>query len=360
MFLLYATKRIEIMNVQRLISPWCSNAIAALFVAAGLQAFAQTPATLQVQVLAGHANLAIAADIGTAWSIQYANGLPSALNWLPLTNVTLTTSPMTVVDPVSAADGTRFYRAFSSPVPTNIVTTNLVWIAPGSFAMGSPLTEVDRGLDEVQHTVTLTQGFYIGKYLVTQGEFLTVMGINPSFFNGGVFGTDLGRPVEQVYWFSADTYCAQLTQNEQQAGRLPPGWAYRLPTEAEWEFACRAGTTTRFSYGDDPGYVELANYAWYAGSSTNSTQAIGKKIPNSWGLFDMHGNVFEWCQDWYGDYPTDPIIDPTGPATGSAKVFRGGAWDQAGQFCRSAGRYSSDPATRSRDIGFRIVLAPNP
>ena len=357
MFLLCCNKKIQMMNVRRLKPFRRSILVASLSMATGLPAFPQAPANLGVQVLAGHANLSIAADVGTAWSIQYANGLVSVSNWLPLTNVTLTTSPMTVVDPASAADGTRFYRAVSSQVSTNLVTTNMVWIAPGSFMMGSPSTEVDRATDETQHTVTLTQGFYIGKYLVTQAEFLDVMGVNPSFFNGGVFGNDLNRPVEQVYWFSAVAYCAQLTQTEQQAGHLPPGWAYRLPTEAEWEYACRAGTTTRFSYGDDPGYAQLVNYAWYGKNSTNSTQAVGHKAPNPWGLYDVHGDIFEWCQDWYGGYPTSPVVDPQGPASGSAKVFRGGAWDQAGQFCRSAGRYSTDPATRFPDVGFRLVLA---
>jgi len=279
------------------------------------------------------------------------------VNWVPLTNAVLTTNPTTVVDPASAGDGTRFYRAISSQVSTNIITTNMVWLDPGTFTMGSPLTEVDRMTDETQHTVTLTRGFYVGKYLVTQAEFLAVMGINPSFFNGGIFGTDLNRPVEQVYWFSAVAYCAQLTQNEQQAGHLPPGWVYRLPTEAEWEFACRAGTTTRFSYGDDPGYTELVTYAWYAKNGASTTHAVGQKPPNPGSLYDMHGDVFEWCQDWYGEYPTGPVVDPQGPSSGSARVFRGGSWDVAGQFCRSAGRYSSDPATRSVDIGFRVVLA---
>ena len=132
-------------------------------------------------------------------------------------------------------------------------TTNMVWIPPGTFVMGSPTNEAERDSDETQHTVTLTQGFYMGKYAVTQGEYLALMGSNPSYFtthdyNGNPIRPDLNRPVEQVSWIDATNYCAHLTQQEQAAGRLPAGWVYRLPTESEWEYACRAGTTTAFHY----------------------------------------------------------------------------------------------------------------
>jgi formylglycine-generating enzyme required for sulfatase activity len=152
--------------------------------------------------------------------------------------------------------------------------------------MGSPDSEQDRERDEGPQTlVTLTRGFWMGRYEVTQGEYLAVMESNPSYFTG-----DTNRPVENVSWNDATNYCAKLTVRERAAGRLPAGWEYRLPTEAQWEYACRAGSTNRFHYGDDPGYTELANYAWYT-INTGSTQAVGGKLPNQWGLYDMHGNV---------------------------------------------------------------------
>jgi eukaryotic-like serine/threonine-protein kinase len=176
------------------------------------------------------------------------------------------------------------------------LTDLMVWIPPGTFLIGSPEDEVDRSENEGPQTqVTLTQGFWMGKHEVTQGEYLAVVGSNPSYFNGVQgetdYGTDLNRPVESVSWDDAVAYCAALTARERAAGRAPMSYAYRLPTEAEWEYACRAGTTTRFSYGDDPGYTHLRDYAWYEGNSERQTHPVGQKLPNPWGLYDMHGNV---------------------------------------------------------------------
>jgi formylglycine-generating enzyme required for sulfatase activity len=145
------------------------------------------------------------------------------------------------------------------------------------------------------------------------------------------------------------------------AGRIATNSVYRLPTEAEWEYACRAWTSTRFSYGDDPGYTNLTDYAWYWDNSGGTTHPVGQKLPNPWGLYDMHGNVFEWCQDWFDTYPGGIALDPQGPATGSARVIRGGDWlfwgDVAGN-CRSAYRCGDGPDAGSVIIGFRVVLAP--
>ena len=230
----------------------------------------------------------------------------------------------------------------------------LVWIAPGVFMMGSPSTDKDRESDESPQTqVAITQGFWISKYEVTQKEFQTVMGNNPSYFTG-----DLNLPVEQVSWFDATNYCDKLTAQERSAGRIPAGYAYRLPTEAEWECACRAGTTTRFSYGDDLNYASLGIFAWFDDNSNGVSHPVGQKQPNPWRLYDMYGNVFEWCMDWYGVYPGGYLTNPTGPNGGQYRVVRGGGWNLFGWFCRSACRDGYSPIGTYNRIGFRPVLAP--
>jgi len=245
----------------------------------------------------------------------------------------------------------KFYRAlFQSP------PTNMVFISPNTFRMGSPTNEQDRSINEgPQTTVTLSRGFWIGKYEVTQAEYLSVMNTNPSVFPG-----DLSRPVSSVSWVDSTNYCAKLTQRELAAGRIPAGSQYRLPTEAEWECAARAGTTTRFSYGDDPNYASLTNYAWFLDLSILdlTVHSVGQKLPNPWGLYDMYGNVWEWCQDWYGDQPGGIQTDPTGPASNpiGLKVMRGGAYDYPNSSCRSASRLFSNQFHTDTDLGFRVVL----
>ncbi|MBM3839282.1 MAG: formylglycine-generating enzyme family protein [Verrucomicrobia bacterium] len=192
----------------------------------------------------------------------------------------------------------------------------------------------------------------MGQYEVTQGEYREIMGANPSSFTGND-----RLPVENVTWTQAVDYCSKLTTREQNANRLPAGHVYRLPTEAEWEYACRAGTTTRFGFGDDPDYNLLRGFAWFNSNSGNQTHTVGEKAPNRWGLFDMHGNVWEWCGDWYGSYQGGSLTDPKGARTGSVGVGRGGSWGSAGQGCRSAWRGYS-PSARNGYLGFRVVLAP--
>ena len=254
---------------------------------------------------------------------------------------------------------------------------NWVSIPPGTFVMGSPDSEKygGSGAGETQHTVTLTKGFCMSKYLVTQGDYLSVMGSNPSYFHyyNGVLDTSL--PVEQVSWYDATAYCEALTEREQLAGRLPAGWVYRLPTEAEWEYACRAGTTTAFYFGNTirGGMANFYSYYEYDAvigdiykkvpvGYVGQTTRVGSYDANLWGLYDMCGNVFEWCQDWYGTYPAGPAsapaIDPVGPASGSLRVMRGGYWGSLGGYCRSAYRLSITPGLRGYFIGFRPVLAP--
>lgn len=256
------------------------------------------------------------------------------------------------------------------------VPDNMVWIPPGTFTMGSPITEVGRFPNEVQHQVTISRGLYMSKYETTQGEYLAIMGNNPSHFTG-----DSKLPVENVTWAEATNYCGKLTLQERTAGRLLMGYIYRLPTEAEWEYACRAGTTTRFNYGDDPDYSALGNYAWYLGNSFTSTKPTGipfdpvgyyityptgLKLPNPWGLYDMHGNVWEWCFDWHGakvgekfggTYSTESVTDPRGPTFGFYRVMRGGAFYSSDWICRSANHNGYRPTERLWGTGFRPVLA---
>jgi formylglycine-generating enzyme required for sulfatase activity len=194
------------------------------------------------------------------------------------------------------------------------------------------------------------------------------MGSNPSWFNGQRidgfgntvdYGTVLNRPVEKVSWFDATNYCALLTQREVGSGRTPIGSVYRLPTEAEWEYACRAWTSTRFSYGDDVDYSDLTSHAWYGENSSGTTHPVGQKLPNPWGLYDTYGNVIEWCQDSYGRYPGGIAVDLLGPQAGDT-VIRGGGWSwRSPHSYRSASRdaiiYAEDGFSQ---IGFRVLLTP--
>ena len=300
--------------------------------------------------------LSILGPPGFTNEIQYVDALGETNLWQTLTNVVMTSSPFVFVDMGAPKGGKRFYRiAGGNATYENPDPANLVWIYPGMFTMGSPESEQDRSSEEGPQTkVTITKGFWMGKYEVTQGNYQEVLGSNPSFFTG-----DLQRPVEQASWYDATNYCGRLTERERQAGRLPPGHAFRLPTEAEWEYACRAGTTTRFFYGDDPDYTSLGQYAWFDDNSGGQTHAVGLKQPNPWGLYDIYGNVWEWCADWYGAYPGGELTDPLGPLSGTSWARRGGRWGDGGFRCRSAYRLSSG-AGPSSHIGFRVVLASVP
>jgi formylglycine-generating enzyme required for sulfatase activity len=212
---------------------------------------------------------------------------------------------------------------------------HFVPIPTGTFMMGEGKTA---------HQVTLTQSFHLGQYEVTQEHYEKVMGKNPSKFKGKQ------NPVEMVSWNDAVEFCRKLSElpDEKAAGIV-----YRLPTEAEWECACRAGTTTVFGFGDSDS--QLDEYAWYAKNSGNTTHPVGGKKPNPWGLYDMHGNVLEWCQDWSGDYPSGAVTDPTGAVSGSDRVFRGGSWFYHSRLCRSAYRRSRSSSNRRSDLGFRVL-----
>jgi formylglycine-generating enzyme required for sulfatase activity len=223
----------------------------------------------------------------------------------------------------------------------NKVTMKLVLIPAGKFIMGSPKTEKDRGENEVQHEVTISKPFYMGIYAVTQKQYEQIMVKTPSFIKGAQ------NPVETVSWDDAVEFCKALSQKT--------GKRVTLPTEAQWEYACRAGSTTRFSYGDDNEYANLGDYAWYLG---NITHPVGQKKPNAWGLYDMHGNVEQWCSDWYAEdyYANSTKTDPTGAASGTYRVMRGGCCFRLPQYCRSAFRNECAPVYRHYSIGFRVVV----
>ena len=213
---------------------------------------------------------------------------------------------------------------------TNNLGMKFVYIKPGSFMMGSPSDEPGRDNDETQHRVTLTQGFYMQTTEVTQGQWKAVMGNNPSQFKN--CGDDC--PVETVSWNDCQKFIQKLNgmQNKHR---------YRLPTEAEWEYACRAGSTGPYA-GD------LNAMGWYRKNSEFRTHGVAKKRPNAWGLYDMHGNVWEWAQDWKGDYPSGPVTDPEGPSGGARRVGRGGGWSDNAGSCRSASRDGSRPGRQGQ------------
>ena len=299
----------------------------------------------------------------------------------------------------SDAGLTTIYN-FSAPVTSNI-TLYAKWLvatltsSSGIELIGISAGTYTRGSSSISnasppHQVTLTSGFYMGKYEVTQEQYQAITGVNPSFFdNSGqkdwfeyllldtapAAGEAQGkRPVETVTWFDAIEFCNKLSEIEGLTpvytitGRMPAtgypiisatvtaNWnanGYRLPTEAEWEYACRAGSTTAWHFGNDES--QLVNYAWYEVNSSNMTHEVGKKLPNAWGLYDMHGNVWEWCWDWYGDYSSEAQTDPRGPVSGTIRVLRVGSWDDATEDSRSAGRLYLYPSSVGSILGFRVV-----
>jgi len=256
-------------------------------------------------------------------------------------------------------------------VSTGPKTAGYVLVEKGKFEMGSPTSEEGRYDAETQHTVTLTRSFYLKATEVTQGEWRALMGNNPSSFSS--CGDDC--PVEQVSWYDALAYSNALSRLEgskecydlsgcsgtpgKKGYSCPDDLSfklscegYRLPTEAEWEYAARAGTGTRFSSGDAES--DLGKAGWYEGNSGSKTHAVGQKAANAWGLYDMHGNVWEWTWDWYGDYPSK-ATDPVGGKTGSGRVLRGGGWGSGARGCRAAIRGYYSPSYRGGLLGFRPV-----
>ena len=237
---------------------------------------------------------------------------------------------------------------------TNTIGMELIELPAGTFTMGSPAGEKERGNNEGQVAVTLTKPFWLGKTEVTQGQFKKVMGTEPWKGKDNVqAGKD--NAASCVDWNDATAFCQKLTDLERKAGKLKANEEYRLPTEAEWEYACRAGTKTAFSFGNDEKLLD--QYAWFRDNAFDAGEQyahkFGLKKPNPWGLHDMHGNVWEWCSDWYGSLPGG--TDPAGPGGGSIRVYRGGGWGNSPDYCRSADRSCFDPSNRNFILGFRVA-----
>ena len=218
------------------------------------------------------------------------------------------------------------------------------WCPPGTFMMGS-LEEPGRHSNETQHQVTFSRGFWMLETPVTQAMWTSVRDVNPSYFRG-----DDQLPVERVHWDD----CQTVVKNLNELGVAPAGFRFSLPTEAQWEYACRAGTTTAFHFGN----TLNADQANFRSSGVGRTTNVGSYPANAWGLSDMHGNVWEWCLDWFGDYPENAVTDPTGGTRGRApfRVIRGGAWDFNAGDCRSAHRFRRDPLIQSSLLGLRLSL----
>lgn len=243
----------------------------------------------------------------------------------------------------------------------NDVGMQFVYIPPGSFLMGSPPDEPGRRDDEMPHQVRISHGMYMSVTVVTQEQYKAVTGESPAAFK------NRHLPVERVTWADAVSFCEQLTQREngffaRLKHRGGPRRNYRLPTEAEWEYACRAGQQWPYAFGRRIG-TDRANFDGRSpcpgeppSKYRGSTNFVTRFKPNPWGLVDMHGNVLEWCADWYGDYPMLSILNPVGPARGNYRVARGGSWHHGANECRSASRHRMDPAQSVNSLGFRVVL----
>jgi formylglycine-generating enzyme required for sulfatase activity len=240
--------------------------------------------------------------------------------------------------PLPEAAPSTSHAPAPSDVFVNSIGMKFATIPAGQFTMGSPADEPGREEDERQHVVRITRPFRLSVTEVTQTQWIAVMGLRRGAFEGR------DRPVEQISWQNACTFCEQLSRKE--------GRTYRLPTEAEWEYACRAGSGGLLAGGD-----ALDEIAWYDANADGQTHPVGQKKPNAWGLYDMHGNVAEWCADYYAPpYPTSEVSDPLGPAEGKARVVRGGSWASFERGCRCASRGSAPENYQLKTVGFRVVL----
>ena len=303
-----------------------------------------------------------------SWSAEFIKEVNSTKNSLASTNKTRPEFEQGSFDrnhtgglQLDPSNADARIAMLSLPPITNSIGIELKLLPPGKYQIASneiPLHNPLRWLPFIRklpasethdhNQVTLTRAFYIGVYEVTQTQYMQVMQTNPSKFK------DANNPVEQLSWREAMDFCRRLSAlpSEKAAGRV-----YRLPTAAEWEYACRAGTTTAYSFAGDKS--KLNKYAWFRDNSGGKTHPVGSKHPNSWGLYDMHGNVWEWCHDWHGKSPRGSLKDPCGLAKGSLRVTRGGSWVSTADDCRSAYRNKDDPLCRYINSGFRVACMPS-
>ncbi len=270
---------------------------------------------------------------------------PISLSIVTLLFILLTSSPAATTDTASTPPSTApvvLAQQVDTPSPKtwrNSIGMEFVLIPAGTFQMGA--SDAGAHSDEQPvHRVTISRPFYLSTHEVTQRQWLAVMETNPSFFKGD------NMPVEQLPWYDITLFIHRLNQREKTA-------SYRLPTEAEWEYAARAGTQTAYSFGDD--VSQLPTYAWFKANTTKKPRAVGQRAPNPWGLYDMHGNVWEWVQDGYGPYLPQAVTDPVGSEDVSHRIIRGGSWIDTAEKCRSSYRLYRHPVDRDGTIGFRLL-----
>ncbi len=277
-------------------------------------------------------------------SNQHSTGRGRALRFFPICVLALSLGAV----PASAGSDPAPAPApdpFASHLTIPSLNLEMRRIEAGTFDMGTASGGPDS--ERPVTRVTISRPFWLGRTEVTQAQWQAVMGSNPSHLKGE------DRPVEHVSWTDAIAFAAALTQREREAGRLPPGYVYTLPTEAQWEYACRAGMTGLYS-GD------VDAMGWHKYNAAYVTHSVGLKEPNAWGLHDMHGNVWELCLDWYALYPGGSLTDPTGPATGMRRVSRGGSHGSEREHCQSAHRNREKPSNRNAHLGFRLALSAAP
>jgi formylglycine-generating enzyme required for sulfatase activity len=294
-------------------------------------------------------------------AVSSASRIPHTFTmaWLMCAHWLLANPSLRSEDSASKVTATAQTRLSTPLIHPALPGLTLVWCPPGTFRMGSPKEELGRFANEAPAETTLTNGFFIQSTELTQEQWVALQGSNPSSF------PNPANPVEMVNWEDATGFCEELTRKSLAKGLIPEGWRFDLPTEAQWEYACRAGTTSALNDGSnltsktgaDPGLDPLA---WYEANSEQAAHPVAGKKPNAWGLYDMHGNLWEWCRDWF-EFKLKGSNDPSGPAEGSSKVIRGGSWYIGSpSFCRSAYRSSYGTERRISHLGFRLALVRSP